>query len=116
MPGDKDLSMKTLPADFPFLPEMYADSYFPKALVDKVRDAIREVAVFIGEGTHTREEIQSELDRMTEAINDLQAEFDDQESEIETVARDSIGTTVEAILNFFEVDIDSEEAIRARDW
>ena len=53
---------------------------------------------------------------MTEKINDLQAEFEDRGSEIETAARDSIGTTVEAMLSFLEVDIDTEEAIRARDW
>ncbi len=49
-------------------------------------------------------------------INDLQEEFDENDSEIETVARDSIGVTVEKILNYFGIDIDIEEAIRERDW
>lgn len=108
--------MNTLPDNFPFLPDMYADGYFPKDLVDKVRDVIQDAALFIGQGGHSLDAVQSELDSMTEKINDLQAEFEDRGSEIETAARDSIGTTVEAILKFFEVDIDTEEAIRVRDW
>ena len=50
------------------------------------------------------------------AINDLQEEFDANDSEIETMARDSIGVTVEHILVWFDIDIDIEEALRERDW
>ena len=49
---------------------------------------------------------------MTLAINDLQEEFDENDSEIETVARDSIGVTVGYILDWFGIDIDVEDAIR----
>ena len=108
--------MKKLPENFLFLQDMYADGYFPKDLVDKVRDAVQEAALFIGQGGHSLDAVQSELDCMTEKINDLQTEFEDRGSDIETTARDSIGTTVEAMLNFFEIDIDTEEAIRVRDW
>jgi archaellum component FlaC len=84
--------------------------------VDKVRDAIQKVVVFIEAGGRSNEEIQEELDRMTESINDLQSEFSDAGSEIETGARESIGATVAEILRHFEIDIDIETAIRARDW
>jgi hypothetical protein len=47
-------------------------------------------------------------------INELQEEFEENESEIETGARESIGETVERILEYFEIDIDSEEAMRER--
>ena len=49
-------------------------------------------------------------------INDLQEEFDENDSEIETVARDSIGVTVDYILKWFDISIDIEEAIREREW
>ena len=49
-------------------------------------------------------------------INDLQEEFDENDSEIETVARDCIGVTVAYILEWFGIPIDIEEAIRERDW
>jgi hypothetical protein len=108
--------MKKLPADFSYLPEMYDDAYFPRHLVDKVRDAIRAAVTFIENGDHSKEEVQAALDRMTETINDLQDDFLEADSEIETGARDSIGETVERVLAALEIDIDHEEAIRNRDW
>jgi hypothetical protein len=53
---------------------------------------------------------------MTITINELQEEFEENDSEIETGARESIGETVDQIIKFFEIDIDIEEAIRERDW
>ena len=45
-----------------------------------------------------------------------QAEFDENDSEIETVARECIASTVAYILAWFGIPIDTEEAIRERDW
>jgi hypothetical protein len=53
---------------------------------------------------------------MTSKINDLQEEFEEHGSEIETGARESIADTVMRILDHFEGDIDIEEALRERDW
>ncbi len=108
--------VKKLPSDFVYLPEMRASSYFPPHLVDKVRDAIRDVVTFIEAGGRSKEQIQEKLDAMTERINDLQSEFEDAGSEIETGARESIGDTVGRILEYFQIDIDVETAIGARDW
>ncbi len=66
-------------------------------------------------GTNISEN-QEKLDEMTLAINDLQEEFYENDSEIETVARDSIGISVEYVLQWFGIDIDIEDAIRERDW
>ena len=108
---------KKLNKDFVYLKDMYNDDYYPKFLVDKVRDCIVEVVEFLEkEEYEDLEEVQEKLDEMTEKINDLQEEFDENDSEIETVARDSIGVTVEKILEYFGIDIDIEEAIRERDW
>ncbi len=38
------------------------------------------------------------------------------DSEIETVARECIAATVAYILEWFNIPIDTEEAIRERDW
>ncbi|WBF58491.1 hypothetical protein HXV90_01025 [Lysinibacillus sp. JK80] len=95
---------------------MYEDSFFPTFLVDKIKLIIIKVVHFIEESTHTIEEVQENLDEMTIAINELQNEFYENDSEIETIARDSIGATVEEILQYFEIDIDIEEALREREW
>ncbi|RXK62019.1 hypothetical protein ESA94_03105 [Lacibacter luteus] len=107
---------KKLPGDFEYLKDMYADEYFPNFLVDKVKELIKSVVLFIEEGDHSNEEIQASLDKMTLGINQLEEEFDEHDSEIETVARESIGETVDNILKYFNIDIDIEEAIREREW
>lgn len=99
-----------------YLNTMYADSYFPNFLVDKVKVAILTVEDFIKQGSHSLEEIQESLDEMTLIINNIQEEFWEHNSEIETAARDSIGETVENILKIYQIPIDIEEALRNRDW
>ena len=74
--------MKTLPSDFTLLHDMYSDEYFPRHLVDKIADAIKEVARFLESGPHPKKEIQARLDQMTDRINDLETEFDEHESEL----------------------------------
>lgn len=110
------MSNKKLPEDFTYLSDMYADQYFSNFLVDKVKNVIKEVVVFIEEGDHETEEIQEAFDKMTLNINALEEEFYENDSEIETGARESIGETVQRILEYFEIDIDIEEAIRERNW
>lgn len=108
--------MKKIPENFEYLKDMYNDQYFPNFLVDKVKNEIMDVAKFIEEGDHSREEIQEKLDSMTININNLEEEFDENDSEIETAARESIAETVEQMLKYFDIDIDVEEAIREREW
>ena len=67
-------------------------------------------------GKTNTEIAQEKLDEVVYAINDLQEEFDENDSGIETVARDSIGETAAYILEWFGIPIDAEEAIRERDW
>jgi type I site-specific restriction endonuclease len=108
--------MKKFDADYELLDSMYRDGYFPDFLVDKVKELMENVIGFLETGERDSEEIQSKFDEMTLAINDLQEEFEENESELETVARESIAETVEYILEWFNIDIDVEDAIGERDW
>lgn len=108
--------MKKFDADYILLEDMYKDGYFPDFLVDKVKELIQDIIKLLETGERDLEKIQDRFDKMTQAINELQEEFEDNDSEIETVARDSIGETIEYILKWFDIDIDAEEAIRERDW
>ena len=103
--------MKVFDRNYKLLDEMYQDEYYPDFLVDKVK-----VIHLLESGETDTEIIQEKLDEAVCAINDLQDEFDENDSEIETVARDCIGVTVGYILEWFGVPIDMEEAIRERDW
>lgn len=108
--------MKKFDKNYKLLKEMYEDDYYPVFLVDKVRDEIQKVIDLLETGETNTDVIQEKLDEVVCAINDLQEEFDENDSEIETVARDSIGVTVDYILKWFGISIDIEEAIRERDW
>ncbi|MCI8947222.1 MAG: hypothetical protein HFI91_09240 [Lachnospiraceae bacterium] len=108
--------MKTFNTSYKLLEEMYQDEYYPDFLVDKVKNELQKVIDLLETGETNTEVIQEKLDAVVCAINDLQDEFDENDSEIETVARDSIGETVSYILEWFGIPIDIEEAIRERDW
>lgn len=108
--------MKRFDENYKLLEEMYSDKYFPDFLVDKIKALVRDVIEFLETGERDLKKIQKEFDKMTLAINDLEEEFEDNDSELETVARDSIGTTVDYILKWFDINIDVEDAIGERDW
>lgn len=99
-----------------YLVDMYRDSYYPDFLVDKVKETIKAVVHFLETETYTTESVQQKLDEMTDKINDLTEEFYAHDSDIETVARESIADTVFLLLEAYQVNIDLEEAIRNRDW
>ena len=108
--------MKTFDKNYKLLDEMSQDEYFPNFLVDKVKGELQKVIDLLESGETDTEVVQERLDEVVCVINDLQDEFDENDSEIETVARDCIGETVGYILEWFGIPIDTEEAIRERDW
>lgn len=108
--------MKKFDINYVLLEDMVHDDYYPPFLVEKIKERIVSIISLLEQGETDRDIIQSKLDEMTLAINDLQEEFDENDSEIETVARESIAATIEYILEWFHIDIDTETAIRERDW
>ncbi len=108
--------MKAFDSNYKLLNMMYEDDFFPVFLVDKVKAEIQKVIDLLESGETNIDIVQEKLDEVVRAINDLQEEFDENDSEIETVARDSIGETVEYILEWFGIPIEIEEAIREREW
>ncbi len=108
--------MKRFDESYTLLSDMRNDEYFPVFLVDKIEALIKEVIALLESGETELGKVQVALDRMTIGINDLQEEFEENDSEIETAARDSIGETVEYVLKWFDIDIDIETAIGERDW
>ena len=101
---------------FDYLTAMYRDSYYPVFLVDKIKSIIDKTVIFIENNSSSKNKIQEKFDEMTLSINNLQREFHENESEIETIARDSISKTIEDVLQFFKIDICLEDALRKRDW
>lgn len=102
--------------NYELLADMYADSYFPKKLTDKVKNHIKQTISALEQGQTDAAKAQKLFDKMTKAINKLETEFENAGSELETAARDCIATDVMYILEWFEIDLDVEDALRERDW
>lgn len=103
---------------YPFLQEMYADSYFPDELVKKGEDILRELCLQIEEqNPASLQELYELTHAATDKFNELQEEFDEQGSEIETAARDCIATDFEALAKAYGFDdADTEDLVATRDW
>ena len=86
--------MKAFDPNYKLLDEMYQDNYYPTFLVDKVKDELQKVIDLLESGETDTEVVQETLDEAVCGINDLQEEFDEHDSEIETVARECIAATV----------------------
>ena len=108
--------MSEFDADYQPLYEMYDDDYYPNFLVDKIKAELDKVEAVLAGGEKDTAIIQQHFDTMTQAINDLEDEFDENDSEIETVARDSIAEAVDYLLQKYRIAIDLEEALREREW
>ena len=96
---------------------MYNDSYFPKKSVDKVKAVLLEFCFNI-EKTKPKnlEQLYKLSHTATGKINDLQEDFYQNESEIETVAREVIALDFEFISKSYGFKADEEELISSRDW
>ncbi len=73
--------------------------------MDKVKDELQKVIDLLESGETDTEAVQETLDEAVCGINDLQEEFDEHDSEIETVARECIAATVAYILEWFGIPL-----------
>ncbi|MEJ2418192.1 MAG: DUF5713 family protein [Exilibacterium sp.] len=97
---------------------MYSDGYFPNNLVDKLRDIILGACSKIEEKSPKNlEELYSITCEATELINDLQEEFEENDSEIETVAGEEIALAFEVVAKTYGFEnADLEDLVATRDW
>ena len=100
-----------------FLKEMYQDAYFPKNLVDKGRIILLNLCLQIEQQKPKNlEELYKMTHEATNQFNNLQIEFEKNNSDIETAARDCIGTDFEFIARAYGYNADTEELIANRNW
>ncbi len=100
------------------LADMYEDPFFPNPLVDKLKAIIHDMAATIeAQKPKEEEDLLAITAAAIEQINDLEDEFHENESELETGAREAIGEEFSIILEELGYeDIDLEEAMEPRDW
>ncbi|RMV68377.1 hypothetical protein ALP05_03206 [Pseudomonas caricapapayae] len=101
-----------------FLKGMYQDEYFPDAVVKMCEDVLVNLCHEI------EQQKPSDLDALyalthqaTEQINELEEAFEENGSEIETVAREAIAGDFIRIADAYGfTDADIEELIAPREW
>ena len=105
-------------AAYRFLAEMYDDAYFPDTLVKKGEDILVELCQQIEQQKPAfLDELYALTHAATDRFNELQEEFDEQGSEIETVARECIAADFEAIAHAYGFEnADTAHMITTRDW
>ncbi|MFC8448852.1 DUF5713 family protein [Kitasatospora sp. NPDC057223] len=101
-----------------FLRALYADAYYPDAVVDRGRDILLRLCERIeAEQPSDLASLYALSAVATEEFNALQEAFEAADSEIETVAREEIAEDfafVAAAYGFPGADV--EELIAERDW
>lgn len=103
--------------DYDFLTCMYNDSYFPTFLVDKCKNILLELCQNIeNQNPENLEELYSLTHSSTNKLNNLENEFGENESEIESAARDCLAQDFEFIAKAYGFNADVEELIATRNW
>ena len=74
--------MKAFDPNYKLLDEMYQDEYYPDFLVDKVKEELQKVIRLLESGETDIGAVQKTLDEAVCGINDLQEEFDENDSEM----------------------------------
>ncbi len=96
---------------------MFADSYYPGFLVEKGR----QILVRLCESIEAQKPLNEEgFLRITHAatreFNLLGEELEQNDSELETVAREAITEEFDLIAKSYSFDVDVEELIAPREW
>ena len=102
---------------YPFLKEMYNDSYFPDFLVDKGQAILIELCLDIqNKQPRDLKELYALTHSATDQFNRLADEFEQNDSEIETAAREAIALDFAIITDAYGFDAELEELIAPRHW
>jgi hypothetical protein len=104
--------------NYQFLTGMYEDDYFPNFLVEKIKNILLDLCASIEEEKpQSDEELFRLTHASTERINELEDEFEENDSELETGAREVMAENFEFIVHSYGFDdVDIEDVIATREW
>jgi hypothetical protein len=103
---------------YDFLRGMYSDGYFPDFLVDKVKGILIDLCESIElEKPEDTGALLLLTHAATKRINELEDEFEDNDSELETEAREVMAENFEFVVRTYGFDsVDIEDVIATREW
>lgn len=95
-----------------YLPEMYRDAFYPRSLVERIHLEMKLVADLLEEGERDPLLVQFRFDKMAIEINHLQPLFLEQQSALDYFAKEAIASTIERMIEHYELPINLSEALR----
>lgn len=99
------------------LSTMYADEYFPDHVVNACKSVLVDMCHQIeSERPQNVGALYVITHRATERLNDLQEVFDENGSELETAARESLGMEFDFIAKAYGFEADVEALMAPREW
>lgn len=99
-----------------YVSDLFQDEYYPNVLVSKIKTSLEKVVAYLENGGRNKRTLQSKFDTAIEEINALQDAFHKQNSELETVARDSIEQTIIDMIRHFNLEIEPASAMAQCDF
>lgn len=109
--------INTAVRDRAMLVDMYADDYFPKHLVDECKGILVSMCHRIEtEKPADLPALYTITHDATELLNQLQPAFEENDSELETGAREALGEEFDVIARAYGFDADVEEMMAPREW
>jgi hypothetical protein len=102
---------------YTFLECMYEDDYFPAFLVDKCKQILVDLCEAIErDNPKDLDQLYALTHAATEKLNDLEDEFMDNDSELETGAAECFAENFQFIAEAYGFEADVEELIATRNW
>ena len=103
--------------NYPFLEDLYDDDFFPTFFVDKGKAILVRLCEAIeAEKPADNDSLLRLTHAATNEFNALDEELAENDSEIETIAREVIAENFEIIVKAYGFDIDIEDVIGTREW
>ncbi len=90
---------------YELLADLYGDNSFPKKNVDKLKNQMKQTVSFLEQGQHEPAKVQKQFDKV--CITAAGA-FPESRAEVQ----DILAADVLYILEWFEIDLDVEDAMR----
>lgn len=88
------------------LEDLYADKSVPKKQTDQVKAQLGQIIARLEQGCREPSKLQPAFDKLTDTVNGLGWEE----------AAEAVAADVLYILEWFDVDLDVEDALRRRHW
>jgi hypothetical protein len=96
---------------------MYRNNRFPYFLTDRIKALLVDLIVYIHADVRTYKEIKGQLDKITDAINDMQKDFRRNGCDLHpSLTHNAILNSLRTILQHFDIDIDVDAATAMRKW